>query len=112
MGAPAPAAGGVDGPGWARSELHADAAGGGGSPDRAEYGLAVSESGDRAPKTGGHRAVRIPLAEPAAGHAQFASAAAARWQRGNPAVYDRQPGASVPGLAAPQQLRYGASAPG
>src|SRR6266404_5361055 len=110
MGAPAPAAGGVDGPGWARSELHADAAGGGGSPDRAEYGLAVSESGDRAPKPGGHGAVRILLAEPAAGHVQFASGAAARWQRGNHAVYERKPGAAVPGLAARQQLRDGGPA--
>src|SRR6202022_532220 len=112
MGAPAPTAGGVDGPGRARSELHPDVAGGGRPAGRAEYGLAVCESGYRAPKPGGHSAVRILLAEPPAGHVQFTSGPAARWQRGNHAVYERKPGAAVLGLAARQQLRNGGSARG
>src|ERR1700730_10848438 len=112
MGAPAPAAGGVDGPGRASSELHTDVAGGGRSAGRPEYGLVACEPGDRAAEPSGSGASRILLAEPPAGHVQFASGAAARWQRGNHAVYERKPGAAVLGLAARQQLRDGGSARG
>src|SRR6266849_3974779 len=112
MGAPAPAKSGVDGPGWAGGELRSDASGGGRFAGRAQHVLAADQSADRAPGPGDRGAVRILLAEPVAGHVQFASGAPARWQRGNHAVYERKPGTAVLGLAARQQLCNGGSAGG
>src|SRR6266478_199113 len=110
MGAPAPAEGGVDGPGRAGGKLHPDAAGGRRFAGGTQHGLAAYKFRDWATRPGDRGAVRILLAEPAAGHLQFASGASARWQRGDHAVYEREPGAAVSGLAAREQLCNGGSA--
>src|SRR6266478_3155893 len=104
MGAPAPAEGGVDGPGRAGGKLHPDAAGGCRFAGGTQHGLAAYKFRDWATRPGDRGAVRILLAEPAAGHIQFASGASARWQRGDHAVYERAPGAAVSGLSAREQV--------
>src|SRR5712671_6706325 len=104
VGAPASATRRVDGPGRTWRELFVDAASGARSARRYRVRLAASRRhGSAGVRHGCAAGVLLP--ELAAGNVQPFARAAPRWKHRDHAIYERTARATLPRMAARQQLR-------